>query len=168
MTEQPVAELMSTPVTFDEPTPWAQARRRLEQARETYWLATTHADGNPHVRPILAVWADDALHFASGSTTLKTRFLKTSPRVSITVASDDIDVVVEGDAVRVDDEAALQTVADAYASKYEWPVTVRDGAFYDTEGAPTAGPPPYEVYRVTPNKVLGFDADTYGPTRWRF
>jgi hypothetical protein len=32
-------------------------------------------------------------------------------------------------------------VAEAYAAKYEWPVTVRDGAF-DADGAPTAGPPP--------------------------
>jgi hypothetical protein len=43
---------------------------------------------------------------------------------------------------------------------------------HDTEGAPTAGPPPYEVYEVyevTPAIAFGFGTDeTLTPTRWRF
>lgn len=48
-------------------------------------------------------------------------------------------------------------MADAYASTYDCHVTVPDGAFHDTEGAPTAGAPPYEVYVVTP--PFGFGTD---------
>jgi hypothetical protein len=48
----------------------------------------------------------------------------------------------------VRDETTLHRVSDAYASSYDWHVTVRDGAFHDTEGAPTAGPPPYVVYEI--------------------
>jgi hypothetical protein len=48
-------------------------------------------------------------------------------------------------------------------------VTVREGAFHDAEGAPTAGPPRYDVYEVAPAIVFGFATDgTFGPTRWRF
>jgi hypothetical protein len=38
---QPTAELLATTFeTYAAPTPWEQARRRLEQAHdETYWLA---------------------------------------------------------------------------------------------------------------------------------
>jgi len=62
-------------------------------------------------------------------------------------------------------------VADAYASKYEWHVTVRDGVFDAEHGAPTAGPPPYTVYRITPSTVYAFGTDeTFASrsTRWRF
>ena len=47
-------------------------------------------------------------------------------------------------------------------------IKVRDGAFYG-DGAPTAGPPPYEVYAVTPATVFGFGEDeSFSATRWRF
>jgi hypothetical protein len=76
--------------------------------------------------------------------------------------------VVEGTAAKVSDETRLHRVAEAYWAKYGWQVTVRDGAFY-ADGAPTAGPPPYEVYEVTPAMAFGFPTDeTFSPTRWRF
>ena len=77
-------------------------------------------------------------------------------------------LVVEGEAATVRDEAKLQRVADVYATKYEWHVTVRDGAF-DADGAPTAGPPPYDVYAVSPTMIFGFGEDeSFNATRWRF
>jgi len=166
--QQPVAQLIATTFeNYDAPTPWAQARRRLQDAHDTYWLATTRPDGTPHVRPVLGVWVDERLHFASGSATQETRHLVANPQVTIAVTADGIDLVVEGRAERVEDAAALQRVADAYAAKYGWRATPRDGAFHDTEGAPTAGPPPYEVYQVTLTQVLGFPAgESFSPTRW--
>jgi hypothetical protein len=51
----------------------------------------------------------------------------------------------------------------------DWQLTVRDGAFQNAEGVPTAGPQPYDVYRVTPRVVFGFGTDeAFSPTRWRF
>ena len=54
-------------------------------------------------------------------------------------------------------------------SKYGWPVTVRDGAVY-ADGAPTAGPPPYEVHKFIPTTAFGIPTEeaTFSPTRWRF
>ena len=48
-----------------------------------------------------------------------------------------LDVVVDGDAVRVTDEARLGRVADAYLSKYgsDWRFAVRDGGFYHDPGS---------------------------------
>jgi hypothetical protein len=63
---------------------------------------------------------------------------------------------------------ARRRLAGVYASKYQWQVTVRDGALWG-EGAPTAGPPPYHVYVITPTAAFGFGTDeTFGATRWRF
>src|SRR5712691_3325101 len=73
-------------------------------------------------------------------------------------------------AAKVTDEATMNHVAEAYRAKDGWPVTVTDGAF-DTPTAPTAGPPPYHLYEITPAPVFGFG--TAGQfagraTRYRF
>jgi hypothetical protein len=48
-------------------------------------------------------------------------------------------------------------------------VTERDGAIHDAEGAPTAGPPPYDVDELVPAIAFGFGLDKHLiPTRWRF
>ena len=46
-------------------------------------------------------------------------------------------MVVEGDAVRVTDDARLGRVAEAYLSKYgsDWRFAVRDGGFYHDPGS---------------------------------
>jgi hypothetical protein len=60
-----------------------------------------------------------------------------------------------------------------------WPLEVRDGAVYGPN-APTAGPPPYAVYELVPEKVIGLPGiagtdesgvgrqGSFTPTRWRF
>jgi len=134
----------------------------------TYWLATVRPDGRPHVVPVLAVWLDSALHFTSNRAARKARNLAHSPRCVISVGGPALDLVVEGDAAKVRGGAMLQRLAEVYASKYRWEVAVRDGAFW-AEGAPTAGPPPYELYRVTLTMVFGFGTDeTFGATCWHF
>jgi nitroimidazol reductase NimA-like FMN-containing flavoprotein (pyridoxamine 5'-phosphate oxidase superfamily) len=149
------------------PTPWAEARGRLEEAG-TYWLATARPDGRPHVMPVLGVRVDGALCFRTGEASRKGKNLASDPRCVITAGSRDLDLVVEGEAAKVRDSARLHLVADAYAPKYGWRVTVRDGAFY-ADGAPIAGPPPYAVYEVAPTMVFGFGTDeTFRSTRWRF
>lgn len=145
---------------------WRSALLRLGAA-DGYWLATTCPDGRPHLVPVLAVLVDSALHFAAGASTRKGRNLATSPRCVLSARNCELDLVVEGVATIVRD-ASLVGVADEYLAKYAWPVTVRDGAFYG-EGAPTAGPPPYDVYRLDPVIAFGFPIDdTYEPARWTF
>ncbi len=82
-----------------------------------------------------------------------------------------MDVVLEGIAAQVTQEAALQQWHRRTGSKYGWPVTVADGAFDAPSGAPTAGPPPYLPYGITPATVFAFGAaDEFGDrtTRYRF
>ena len=124
------------------PAQWARAIELLEDSSATYWLATVRADGTPHVRPVLAVWVDGGLYFCAGERTRKAKNLALKSHCAVTVEREPLDLVVEGMAAKVRDAERLQRVADAYASDYDWRVTVRDGAFHDTEGAPTAGPPP--------------------------
>lgn len=151
------------------PEPWQRARELLEESFATYWLATVRPDGRPHVRPILAVWVAGGLYFSSKENTRKAKNLALGSQCAVTVEQEPLDLVVEGTAAKVRDAELLQRVADAFASTYDWHVTVRDGAFHDTGGAPTAGPPPYDVYEVIPATAFGFGLDdSFSSTRWRF
>jgi nitroimidazol reductase NimA-like FMN-containing flavoprotein (pyridoxamine 5'-phosphate oxidase superfamily) len=164
----PTPELLSSNTDHLAPTPWTEARRRLDEAN-WYWLATASASGRPHVRPVLAVWRENTVYFVSGPGSRKARNLVSDTRCTMTMAVEDAHLVVEGTASIVRDEAVLRTVADAYATKYAWHVQVVNGAFSADYGAPTAGPPPYDVYALQPVTVYGFGTDeTWSPTRWRF
>jgi nitroimidazol reductase NimA-like FMN-containing flavoprotein (pyridoxamine 5'-phosphate oxidase superfamily) len=146
---------------------WNQALEELRRA-STFWVATTHPTGRPHVVPVLAVVSGGALHFAAGTNTQKARNLARDARLSVTTHGEDFDVVVKGDVRTVRDEGSLADVAAAYLDKYGWAVEVRDGRIRG-EGAPTAGPPPYDVYRLTPRRAFGFPVGgEAAPTRWRF
>jgi nitroimidazol reductase NimA-like FMN-containing flavoprotein (pyridoxamine 5'-phosphate oxidase superfamily) len=164
---EPVAELDSQFSSDDAtPTTWAEARECLEKA-EVYWLSTVRPDGRPHVTPLVAVWLDDTLYFTTGPSERKAKNLVHNSHCVITTGRDvleGLDLVVEGDAELVSDEARLQRVADQYASKYDPPFhfTVRDGAFYGEGGAAL-------VYRVTPTKAFGFGkGESFSQTRWSF
>jgi nitroimidazol reductase NimA-like FMN-containing flavoprotein (pyridoxamine 5'-phosphate oxidase superfamily) len=164
-------------------TPWAEARARLEtpERDRTYWLATAGPDGRPHIRPLLGLWMDDAFYFITGETTGKGKNLAANPQCALAVSSTvlpALDVMVEGAAVKVTDDAEVQRVAEAYTSTLQWPLTARDGAVLGPN-APTAGPPPYAVFKLTPTTVFGLPgiagtdegegaAGSFTPTRWRF
>lgn len=164
-TERPEAQPLGN--TTEGVTGWADARGQFAEAGY-YWLATVHPDGQPHVRPLLGVWFDNALYFCSGATARKTRNLSSAPRCSLATETGEFHFVAEGEATKQSDEATLQDVAEVYATKYEWEVEIRDSAFY-ADGAPTAGNPPYEVYEVTPETIFGFSLDASVPsTRWQF
>ena len=166
--KEPVAEQM---LRADDATvtPWAEVRERLGDGG-TYWLATVRPDGRPHVVPVGAVWLEGALYFTTGQGTRKEKNLANNPRCVLTLASRGLDLVVEGEARKVSDEAKLQRLADVYTSN-GWPVTVRAGAFDAPYSAPTTGPAPYEVYEVTPTTAFAFgteEATVNHPTRYRF
>jgi hypothetical protein len=161
------------------PISWDRARERLEEewrlqgpagdgAPHTHWLATVRPDGRPHVMPVGAVWLDSAFYFTAGAGTRKAKNLARNSRCVITLAGGGLDLVVEGEAVKVIDETKLQRLAEAYGSA-GWQPTVRDGAFYHEFSAPSAGPPPWDLYEFTPTTVFALaTAEPFGATRWRF
>src|SRR5687767_4833930 len=125
MTDRTLVDVQ--PLTEDATaTPWAAARERLENPEQgrTYWLATVRPDGRPHVMPILGLWLDGAFYFITGETTRKGKNLAGDPRCVITASSitlPALDLIIEGDARQVVDEATLQRVVDAYGAMMDWP-----------------------------------------------
>jgi general stress protein 26 len=149
-----------------EPTPWAEVTDVLNLA-ELYWLSTVRADGRPHVTPLIGLWHDGAMHVSTGPTEQKYRNIEHNPTVALTTGNNTwatgLDVVVEGEAVRVTDNAELQRIADAIEAKYGsvWHFDVGDGVFGDGERVAA-------VFRIETVKVMAFAKDPHGHTTFRF
>jgi len=150
---------------------WAEARKHLEEA-ELFWISTVRPDGRPHVTPLISVWLDGSLHFCTGPDERKARNLERNRACILTTGCNTLDagldVVVEGEAVRIGDDARLQRIADAYVSKYgdQWRFGVRDGTFVhgDPEDSLVA-----IVFEVAPRTAFGFrKGEEFSQTRWRF
>jgi len=166
---EPAAELdVQFSMEGATPTEWAEARDHLAKA-ETYWLSTVRPDGRPHVTPLISLWLDDALYFCTGPSERKAKNLAQNPHCILTTGSDSLDegldIVVEGDAAKVSDDAELMRIAEAYVSKYgsDWHFEVRDGAFHQ-EGVSDGA----MVFEVAPVTAFGFRKGEYSQTRWRF
>ena len=154
------------------PIPWSRAEQQLAAAEGKtdphFFLATARPDGRPHVAGIGALWVDGKVYFVSGAGTRKSRNLAQRADCAISVNLPDLDLVVEGTAAKVTDEPTLQRLAERYAAQ-GWPVTVEGEAFTAPYSAPSAGPPPWDLYEFTPRTAFGVaTAEPHGATRWRF
>jgi nitroimidazol reductase NimA-like FMN-containing flavoprotein (pyridoxamine 5'-phosphate oxidase superfamily) len=130
-----------------------------------YWLATTRPDGRAHVMPVGIVWDGGRFYMAAGAGTQKARNLARDPRCVVTVAAPKTDVVAQCEAkiIRNDDE--LKRIAALFG---DWGPEVRDGALWHEYSAPSAGPPPWDVYEITPTTIYGLSTDEpHGASRWR-
>ena len=88
----------------------------------------------------------------------------------MSIATHDFDLTVEGEATLVTDAATIADMAARWAAG-GWPARVDDTGLSLTAeyNAPSAGPPPWYVYRLTPRAATALA--TIGPggaTRWRF
>ena len=160
---------------------WAPIRDRLDEGlpqapgsggpdRHTCWLVTLNPDGSPHVTGIGALWVDGAFWFETGERTRKGRNLARDPRCTLSVATHDFDLVVEGQAQLIDDPATVADLAARWSAD-GWPARVDDtGQAITAEySAPSAGPPPWRVYRLAPAGATALaTVEPGGATRWRF
>jgi general stress protein 26 len=163
----PVAEIDAR---FSAPgavaTPWEDTLRII-QAAELFWIATVRADGRPHVTPLPAVWDDDALHFCTGAREQKAVNLAHDPHCTLTTGTNvwnvGIDVVVEGVAKRVIDDARLHRLAGGWEAKYDgdWHFAVANGAFQGQGGEAL-------VFEVVATKIIAFAKGDFAQTRYRF
>jgi pyridoxamine 5'-phosphate oxidase-like protein len=167
MDQKNLADLYGLP-----PVPWERAVKALEKGdqkgNETSFLTTTRPDGRPHVAGVGAVWDDGKVYFVSGPGTRKSRNVAENPACVMAMSFEGIDLVIEGEARRVTDDETLQRLARRYADG-GWPAKVEHNAFTYEYSAPSAGPPPWYLYAITPRTVFGVLAEAPGGAmRWRF
>jgi general stress protein 26 len=169
---------MTTPVTaldtrYSDPaasaTTWEETQKVLETA-ELFWVSTVRADGRPHVTPVVAVWSEGAVWFSTGAEEQKFLNLRAHPHVVLTTGCNQwdqgLDVVVEGKAVQITDDAVLARIAAAFTTKWDgrWQFRAQDGCFRGAGGEGGAF-----VFSVTPTKVFAHaKGDPFGATTHKF
>lgn len=160
---------------------WAQIESRLDAgisqapssggpARHTCWLTTINADGSPHVTGVGALWVDGSFWFETGEGTRKGRNIARDPRCVLSVATDEFDLVVEGESHQVTDPSTVATMAAHWAAA-GWPAKVDDSgrALTAEYSAPSAGRPPWSVYRLVARTATAMGVvEPGGATRWSF
>ncbi|HWE90310.1 MAG TPA: pyridoxamine 5'-phosphate oxidase family protein [Pseudonocardiaceae bacterium] len=151
--------------------PWSRARDALAGDPTpdiTYFLGTCRPDGTPHAAGVGAQWMAGDLYFTSSPAARKARDLAVNRVCTISARLPGIDLVLDGSAERVTDSDTLGWVAAGYRAG-GWPAEVQDDALTAPFNAPSAGPPPWHVYRFAFHTVVGVaTAEPQGATRWRF
>jgi hypothetical protein len=114
-----------------------------------------------------AIWLDGALHFCAGSYEQKARNVERNPPCILTTGTNrprsGLDVMVEGDAARVADQATPERLSALWQSKLDWPFEVGEGVFHDGAGREGL------VFGVRLAKILAFGkGEPFSQTRYRF
>lgn len=134
--------------------------------RHTAWLTTINPDGSPHVRPVGVIAHEGSWYFTSGPMTRKSRNLARDGRCAVSVATDQFDLTLQGVAERIGRGDELASVAEAFV-RSGWPAEVAGDALTAEYSAPSAGPPPWHVYRVNPSTVLAMGtSEPFGATKF--
>ncbi len=159
---QGVADRLERPITFAPGTGGPD--------RHSCWLATIDADGAPHVTGIGAEWAHGTFWFETGEGSRKARNLARDPRCTLSLATQEYDLVLEGTAELVEDPDLVADLAARWAAG-GWPASVDSSGTRLTAAfsAPSAGPPPWAVYRFTARAATALQTvEPGGATRWTF
>jgi PPOX class probable F420-dependent enzyme len=132
--------------------PWSWAAEHLGSTRN-YFLATTRADGRPHVMVVWGLWLDDTFQFSTDKGSRKAKNLTDNPRCVVCPDDGDEAVIVEGVAERLDPSARGRFITE-YQAKYAYDVSALAEL----------------IYVVRPRVVFGQIEKTFtkSATRWIF
>ena len=151
------------------PAPWEATEGALRRIQK-FQLCTVRRDGRPHVTPLLAIWALDAMWFTTGDNEQKAKNLSANQHCALVAGTGTLtgmDYVIEGTASLVTDHATRQAVATAFEQAYGWQLTREDGTWYQLGDAVRTGN--VQLYRVQPNKAFAFAAGSESSqTRYRW
>jgi nitroimidazol reductase NimA-like FMN-containing flavoprotein (pyridoxamine 5'-phosphate oxidase superfamily) len=108
------------PSTTDGLLAWADIEARLVDAT-TYWLATTRADGRPHVVPRWGVWLDGCFWYDGAATTRHAQNAEVNPACALHLEDGTRAVIVEGEtrATRADPDGLGARLADAFRKYHD-------------------------------------------------
>jgi general stress protein 26 len=147
-------------------TPWDATRAALEAA-ELAWLVTLRPDGRPHATPLVPVWLEDCMYFATGAAEQKGKNLRADDRVLLQVGGLDwergLDIAVEGRASLERDPAVLARLVAEWRRRWDgsWDYELKGDRLHH-RGSEVL------TYSVRPQRVLAFAEGKFAHTLHRF
>jgi hypothetical protein len=166
-------ETVNLATLYDEELmPWSRALEALGTGsmgpEVACFLGTVRPDGRPHSAGIGVAEHEGELFFTSGPGTRKSRNLAENPNCTLSLRLDGLDLVLEGEARRVTDLATLTAVAAVFREG-GWPAEADGEALTASYSAQSAGPPPWDLYRLNLRAALGVGLrKPHGASRWSF
>lgn len=101
----------------------APAQRRALDARlgreQTIWLATTRADGRPHLVPVWFAWYDEKIYFCTVAGSQKMVNLERNRRAAVALP-DTADVLIIEGVVNFPQGRLVDKLAGEFNDKYGW------------------------------------------------
>ena len=172
MSERQPSGTVNLDIYGHPPLEWRRARDLLAASTNRvdipFFLGTAGPDGRPHSAGIGALWNEGDFFIVSGPHTRKSRDLATNPSCTISARLEGMDLVFDGEAARVVDKPTLERAA-ALFREGGWPAEVDGDSFTAPYSAPSAGPPPWYLYRFVVRTAVGVaSAEPHGATRWTF
>ena len=139
---------------------WKDAERILRFSRY-YWIATTDADGRPHLIQQWGAWVDDAFWFEGSDRTRWARNLARDPRLGFGGQVGTRAVMAEAtvDVIRGVDRPVAERIAKQYASKYGSAFAYRPKPEQYVRG---------HAFRARPTKLILFDVKHFDTSATRF
>ncbi|MDO8506493.1 MAG: pyridoxamine 5'-phosphate oxidase family protein [Candidatus Limnocylindria bacterium] len=139
---------------------WAAVQRLLVSA-PYFWIATTGADGAPHLVQQWGVWIDQQLIFEGSDHTRWARNLARDPRIGFGMQNGNDAVYGDGkvDVIRDVPIALARRIARQYGTKY--------GRGFKYRPKPEQYAKGY-VFRVRPAKLIAFDVKRFNTSATRF
>lgn len=139
---------------------WSAVEKLLRTA-PYFWIATTSADGRPHLIQTWAVWIDQQLWFEGSERTAWARNLARDPRISFGMQSANDAAYGDGIAefVRGAPAPLARRIAAQYGAKYGPGFKYRPKAEQYITGT---------TYCVRPEKLIAFDVKKFNTSATRF
>jgi hypothetical protein len=138
---------------------WQRAEELLERA-QGFWLATTNADGRPHLVQQWGAWVDAQLYFEGSPDTRWARNLARDPRCAVSVEHGSEVVILEGTVERGHrpPRPVAEAIAKTYGRKY--------GRVYGYRPKPEQYDEGLHLFR--PTVGFAWDVRTFGKSLTRF
>jgi hypothetical protein len=152
--------------------PWSRAQEAVGSGPlgpdVPAFLGTVRPNGRPHSAGVGLAEHDGHIYFTSGPGARKARNLAENPACTLSLRLPGIDLILEGEAERVLDPSTIDQVAAVYRDG-GWPAE-RDGdALTAPYSAQSAGPPPWQLYRLNVRRAFGVGLrEPHGASRWSF
>lgn len=139
---------------------WGDAERVLRSA-PYMWIATTDADGGPHLVQQWFAWVDGLVYFEGSDRTRWARNLARDPRIAFGVQLGHWAAYGQGIAARPTSlpKDVAEAVARGYARKYGRTFDYRPTAAGYAEGG---------AFRIAPRKLIVFDVKRFNASATRF
>lgn len=171
MPERTPSEAMNLDIYGSQILNWSDVRDALaiRQGPEMiYFLGTVRPDGRPHSAGVGPYYYDGDFYLVTGLHTQKARNFAANPAATLSTRVPGYDVTLEGTVERVADPELLETLAAIYREG-GWPAEVEGDAFTAPYSAPSAGPPPWHVFRFRITSAVALRlSEEGGATKWRF